>query len=442
MVWRPLTRRFPVLGIRDFRILMADRLIAPASVGFSLVGVSFAVLNATGSPADLSYVLAAQIAPSLVFALVGGVAADRFPPQRVIVACNLIMAVGEGVFGLLVLTGHPPLWAMITLEVVTGTGIAMFYPASQALLPRLVPDALLQEASAISRLGMNTGMMIGSAVAGLVVAAAGPGWALTVCAFGLICTTPILLSLRCSPLAAEPSSGLVRQLREGWTEFWSHTWLWVIVLQASVVMMSWYGAFSVLGPVVARAHLGGPAAWGAITASDSVGLIAGGLVSLRLMPRRPMLFVVLALGAICVSPLSLALVLPLPLVCLASFLLGVFIEMMMVVWTVALTRNIPPSKLARVYSYDALGSVMAMPLGALIAGPLGTTLGVSVTQFWAAALIVLASMLALIPRDIWATTGEPRRGTRATAEAARVPLLPCWQRRALDVLGVGAEGYA
>jgi MFS family permease len=424
-----------VLGIRDFRILMADRLIAPASVGFSMVGVSFAVLNVTGSPADLSYVLAAQIAPSLVFALLGGVAADRFPPQRVIVACNLIMAVGEGVFGLLVLTGHPPLWAMITLEAVTGTGIAMFYPASQALLPRLVPDALLQEASAISRLGMNTGLMAGSALAGAVVAAAGPGWALTACAFGMICTTPFLLSLRGSPRAAEPPVGLVRELREGWAEFWSHTWLWVIVLQACVVMMSWYGAFSVLGPVVARAHLGGPAAWGAITASDSLGLIAGGLVSLRLTPRRPMLFVVLTLGAVCVSPLSLALVLPLPLVCLASFLLGVFIEMMMVVWTVALTRNVPPSKLARVSSYDALGSVMAMPLGALIAGPLGTALGVSVTQFWAAGVIVVASLLALIPRDIWATTGEP--GTRAAVEpeaaepeaaepeAARVPLSSC-----------------
>ncbi len=127
-------RRFPVLGIRDFRLLLADRLIAPASVGFSIVGVSFAVLEATNSAADLSYVLAAQIAPSLVFALVGGVAADRFPPQRVIVAANLLMALGEGTFGLLALTTRPPLWAMIGLEAITGTGVAIFYPASQALL--------------------------------------------------------------------------------------------------------------------------------------------------------------------------------------------------------------------------------------------------------------------------------------------------------------------
>ena len=275
-----LVRRFPVLAIRDFRLLLAERLLAPASVGFSMVGVSFAVLRATGSVTDLSYVLAAQIAPALVFALVGGVAADRFRPQRVIIAANLLMAVGEGTFGVLVLTGHPPLWAMIGLEALTGSGIAVFYPASQALLPRVVPRGMLQDASAISRLAMNTGQMSGAAAAGLLVAAAGPGWALALCGIGMVGTVPMLLSIRARAVGSDASetasAGLFRELREGWSEFRSHTWLWVIVAQFSVVMMAWYGAFSVLGPVVARAHLGGPAAWGAITAADALGLIAGG----------------------------------------------------------------------------------------------------------------------------------------------------------------------
>ena len=399
-----LVRRFPVLAIRDFRLLFAERLLAPASVGFSMVGVSFAVLRVTGSATDLSYVLAAQIAPSLVFALIGGVAADRFRPQRVIVAANVLMAAGEGTFGVLVLTGRPPLWAMIGLEALTGSGMAVFYPASQALLPRVVPLGMLQEASAISRMAMNTGQMSGAAAGGLLVAAAGPGWALVLCGAGMAATVPMLLSIRARAVGADTagaaSSGLFRELREGWSEFRSHTWLWVIVAQFCVVLMAWYGAFSVLGPVVAREHLGGPAAWGAITAADAFGLIAGGVVSLRVTPRRPMLFVVLTGGAIAVSPLSLAMVLPLPAVCLASFGLGVFVEMMMVQWTVALARNIPPAKLARVSSYDVLGSVMAMPAGALIAGPLGTAIGISSAQYAAAAAIVAASALALIPRDI------------------------------------------
>jgi MFS family permease len=399
-----------VFGIRDFRLLLADRLIAPASVGFSIVGVSFAVLKTTNSATDLSYVLAAQIAPALVFALIGGVAADRFPPQRVIVAANLLMALGEGTFGVLVLTGRPPLWAMLGLEAITGTGVALFYPASQALLPRLVPRGLLQEASAISRLAMNTGQMSGAAAAGLLVAAAGAGWALVLCGIGMVATVPLLLSIRGSrpdtgaAIAAgtgdAQAPGLLAELREGWSEFRSHTWLWVIVAQFCVVLMAWYGAFSVLGPVVAREHLGGPAGWGAITAADAFGLIAGGLASLRFTPRRPMLFVVLSGGAIAISPLSLAMVLPLAAVCIASFGLGVLVEMMMVQWTVTMARKIPSDKLARVSSYDVLGSVMAMPAGALIAGPLGTAIGISRAQYAAAAVIIVASALALIPRDI------------------------------------------
>jgi MFS family permease len=424
MFARALVRRFAVLGYRDFRLLLADRLLAPFAFGFSLVGVSFAVLYATGSTADLSYVLAAQIAPSIVFTLVGGVIADRIPPQWVIIAGNLMIALGEGTFGILVLSGRPQLWQMIVLEALTGTGMAIFYPASQALLPRLVPAGLLQQASAVSRLAMNAGQMGGAVVAGLCVAAFGPGWALAACGVGMLGSVPILLSIRATASAGTGGTGMLRDLRDGWSEFRSHTWLWAIVAQFGVVMMAWYGAFQILGPVVARAHLGGPAAWGAITAADAVGLIAGGLVSLRFTPRRPMLFVVVIGAAIAIGPLSLAMLWPLPLVCLASFGLGITVEIMMVQWTVALARNIPPGKLARVSSYDVLGSVMAMPVGALIAGPLAAAVGVSATQYGAAALTIVASALALIPRDVRRMRAgdglQPDAAAQATSSASPV----------------------
>jgi predicted MFS family arabinose efflux permease len=400
MPWHALARRFPVLAIRDFRLLLADRLLAPAAFAFSLVGVSFAVLNATGSTADLSYVLAAQIAPSLIFALVGGVVADRVAPQRVIVAANVMIALGEGTFGLLVLTTHPRVWQMILLEMVTGSGMAVFYPASQALLPRLVPGGLLQEAFAMSRLAMNAAQMAGAAVAGIFVAAAGPGWALATCGIGMLGSVPLLLAIRSGGNERLPGSNMLREIRDGWSEFRSHTWLWVIVAQYGVILAAWYGSFEVLGPVVARAHLGGPAAWGAITAAESVGLIAGGLASLRFSPSRPMLFVVLMGSAIAISPLSLGMLWPLPVVCLASFFLGITLELTMVQWTVAMARNIPRAKLARVSAYDALGSVIAMPVGAVVAGPVAAAIGVSITDYGAVAVIVVVSALALIPREV------------------------------------------
>jgi MFS family permease len=311
-----------------------------------------------------------------------------------------MIALGEGSFGLLVLTGHPVLWQMVALEMITGIGMALFYPASQALLPRLVPGGLLQEASAISRLAMNGGQMGGAVMAGLAVAAIGPGWALLACGVGTLGTVPLMLSLSVPAHERVDETSMLRDLREGWTEFRSHTWLWAIVIQFGVILMAWYGAFQVLGPVVARAHLGGPAAWGAITAAESVGLIIGGLVSLRFVPRRPMRFVVLIGAAIAISPLSLAMLWPLPLICLGSLGLGITMEIMMVQWVVALARHIPPQKLARVSSYDALGSVMAMPVGAVLAGPIAAAVGVSATQYGAAALIIVTSLLTLIPRDV------------------------------------------
>jgi len=401
--WRlaDVPRRVRVLQIRDFRVLLADRVLAPMSYAFSLVGVSFAVLDQThGSTAKLSYVLAAQIAPTLIFALVGGVVADRIPPQRVIAAGNLMMAAGEATFGILVLAGHPALWQMIALECLTGTGMAVFYPASSALLPRLVPGELMQEASAVSRLAMNSAQMGGAVAAGFVVAAIGPGWALLICGTGLLGTLPLMLTLRVTAHERAHQAGMLRELQEGWSEFRSHTWLWVIVAQFAVVLMAWYCSFSVLGPVVARAHLGGPSAWGTIAGAESLGLISGGLVALRYRPRRPMLFVVLMGGAFAIAPLSLAMLWPLPGVCAASFVFGIAMEIMMVQWTVALAQNIPPQKLARVSSYDVLGSVMAMPFGALLAGPIAARAGVSVTQYGAVALILAVSVLALLPRDV------------------------------------------
>jgi len=421
MPWPGLARRFPVLGYRDFRLLLADRLLAPGAFAFSLVGVSFAVLDATGSTADLSYVLAAQILPSLVFALVGGVFADRFAPQRVIVAANVMIAVGEGGFGLLVLLGQPQLWQMIGLETITGAGMAIFYPASQALLPRLVPDSLLQEASAMSRLAMNAAQMAGAGIAGVFVAAAGPGWALATCGIGMFGTVPLLLAIRAPGAVRTQTPNVLRELRDGWSAFASRRWLWATTIQYSVVFAAWYGAFDVLGPVVAREHLGGATAWGLITAADAVGLIIGGVIGLRYTAKRPIRFVVLIGATIAITPLALASLWPLPLICVAAVGLGIALELMMVQWTVTVARNVPPDLLARVSAYDVLGSVAAMPLGALLVGPIAEVAGVSATQYGAAALIVIASGLTLLAPEVRHMRAGPAAGAQPPAALTEVP---------------------
>ena len=183
---------FPSSAIRDFQVLLADRLLAPAAFAFSLVGVSFAVLDATRSTADLSYVLAAQIAPSLMFTLVGGVIADRIraaagdhrgqPDDRP--GRGRVRHPGPG--------RSPAAVADDRAGDLTGTGMAIFYPASRRCCRGWCPAALLQQASAISRLAMNGGQM-GGAVAGRPRPSrpSGPGWALVVCGAGMLGTVPL-----------------------------------------------------------------------------------------------------------------------------------------------------------------------------------------------------------------------------------------------------------
>jgi MFS family permease len=399
---RPLREDFHVLRHRDFRILLAERLLAPLAFAFSLVGASFAVLDATGSTADLSYVLAAQLTPSVLFMLFGGVAADRFRPQSIIMASNLLVALGEGGFGVLTLLHATNLPVIVLLEVVTGTGICLFWPASTALLPKIVPAEELQTANALSRLVMNGAQMGGAAVAGVTVAAAGPGWALSACGAGMLGTVPLLASISVTANARPGDApGIWHELKEGWHEFRALRWVWATVLEFLVINACWYGGLLVLGPAIAKQHLGGPAVWGWLNATYSVGLIAGGVAALRYLPKRPMLAVTVLPAAFGLACLAIGELWPLWALMAVWALAGVATEILVVSWNVSLARFIRPDRLARVSAYDGLGSTVAMPLGALAAGPLAAHLGAARAESIAFAATLVAVLATLTLKDVW-----------------------------------------
>jgi MFS family permease len=80
---------------------------------------------------------------------------------------------------------------------------------------------------------------------------------------------------------------------------------------------------------------------------------------------------------------------------------GVGTEVLSVSWNVSLARFIRPDRLARVSAYDALGSTLAMPLGALVAGPLAARFGVAKSDFGAAVLVFAAIGLTLLLKEVW-----------------------------------------
>jgi MFS family permease len=378
------------------------------------IGLAFAVLDLTGSTSDLGIVLASRAIATIVLLLIGGVWADRLPRHVVMVTANVASGAIQAIVAALILTGHAQVWELAVLGFLNGASIAFFFPASSGIVPQTVPPELQQQANAALRLGLNTTNVVGAALGGLLVAATSPGWAIAADAASFGLAAAVIGAMHLPPGLRTPGSTVVRELREGWSDFWSRGWLWAIVLQFGVVNAFESGAIGVLGPGVAKAHLGGPAAWGAILAATVVGNLLSGLVMLRWQPRRILLVATLAVFPMTLPLLALARPAPLVVVAAAGFIAGFSIEIFGVLWDTAMQQEIPQEKLSRLYSYDALGSWALMPLALAVIGPVSVALGTGTTLLACAALVVGATAPVLLSRDVRHL--ERRSASRALAE--------------------------
>ena len=380
-----------------FRYLAAGRLVTSLGNAVAPIALAFAVLDLTGSTRDLGLVVAARSAAMAVFLLFGGVVADRMPRQVVLVVSGVLAGLSQAAVAAMVLTHTASVGRLVVFAAVNGTVSAFTFPAGAALVAQTVPAAIGRQANALNRLGTNTALIAGSSLGGLLVAAFGSGWGLAIDAATFLLATVLYGLIRVPDYRAtgEPRDNPLRDLRAGWREFVAHTWVWVVVLGFCFFNAAWVGGFNVLGPAVADATFG-RTAWGLVLAAQTAGMVAGGLVAMRLRVRR-----LLLLGVVCCAPSCLSLaalaVTPVAAVLVAiSFLAGVGTEQFAVAWGSSLQEHIPADKLARVYSYDALGSFVAIPAGQVAAGPLAAVVGTRAALLLAAGVagLSVAGMLA------------------------------------------------
>ena len=218
---------------KPFRLLFAGELVSLLGTAVAPVALAFAVLDLTGSATDLGYVLAAGWLPQIVFILIGGVLGDRLPRNLVMVGANLLSAAAQGATAALLLAGVAAPWHLAALAAVRGTATALFFPAAQAVVPEIVEAELLQPANALLRLATSFSTVIGAGLGGIAVAAAGPGWAIAFDAATYLASALILVQIRIPRVVVERGETIIRELVEGWNEFRSREWLWVIVVSAS-----------------------------------------------------------------------------------------------------------------------------------------------------------------------------------------------------------------
>ena len=392
--------RLGPLAERDFRLLFFGRTISLFGNAFAPIALAFAVVTLTGSPADLGLVLSAYMLAHLIFLLVGGVWADRLPRHLVMAGSDIVSGVAQIAAAILLLGGAARAWQLVLLAAVRGGASAFFMPASAGLVPQVVSQSRLQQANALLSLSRNSTRIAGVALAGVLVATLGPGWALALDGATYAIGAVFVVMLRVPRAEGSEKRAFLGELAEGWREFRSRSWLWVTIVQFALINAYAIGAFFVLGPFVAERHLGGAAAWGLILAAEAVGMIIAGVLALHFRPQRPLLVATLAVLTMAPLLALLGLAAPLLLILPAALLAGVGLELYGVFWDTTLQQHIPEEKLSRVSSYDVLGSFALIPIGVATMGPIAGAIGVEETLLGAALVVVVATLAVVCVGDV------------------------------------------
>ncbi|MFB9902751.1 MFS transporter [Allokutzneria oryzae] len=395
---------------RPFRFLVAGRVAVHLGNAVAPIALAFAVLDLTGSVIDLGIVVGARSIANVALLLFGGVLADRLPRALVLQGSTTLAGLTQGLVAAAVLGGFASIPLLACLSVLNGAAAATSMPATASLVPQTVPPGLLRQANALARMGTTTATIIGAAAGGMLVGVVGPGWGIAFNAGTFLVASALFARMRSVTAPVPPSerSRPLAELREGWREFSSRTWVWVVVAQFMVVNAVIVGATTVLGPVIADGSFG-RTAWGLVLAAETAGALAGGVIAARWQPRRA-LYVGVALTVLEAAPLVVLAEAPtVPFLMTTMFVVGVVIEQFVVAWDVALQENVPQDKLARVYSYDALGSFVAIPVGEMAAGPLAQHFGMRATLLGGAVLLVLATLGALCSKEVRALTSVPAK---------------------------------
>ena len=406
--------RLGTLSERPFRLLWLAQ--TSSFVGDSLmpVALAFAVFQIGGGASELGLVLGSMFFFRVAFIAVGGVWADRLPRRAVMIAADVVRAVVDGSIAAALLMGTMELWMFVVGAALFGTASAFFTPASTGLIPQITSADRLQQANALLVLTRSATSIAGPATAGVLVAATSPGWAFAVNSASFVVSAAFLLRLPAPRLVPAARQRFLADLAEGWREAWSHGWLRVGFFAAAAANVG-IAVFTVLGPAIAEAELGGAAVWGGVLTGGAIGGVVGSALALRLRPERPLVwcFAAWTLG---VLP-ALVLVPPLPALAVAAafgaWLAG--LQYGNVVWEAVLQRRIPPERLSRVGAIDWMVALVFMPVGQVLAGPISEAVGMEATLVGAALLIAVSCAVGLLAPSVLEMRSTPEVGIDAVS---------------------------
>ena len=388
-------------GHSGFSALAISRFISNVGNGLSPIALAYGVLALPGATGkDLSFVMAARMLPMIALMLFGGVIGDRFKRNRIVGGADILGSSFAAVSALSLINGFSSVALLAIMGALFGVLNALWWPAMSGVLPEILPREKLQHGNAIISLMTNVGFVIGALLGGILVTSFGSGWALLVDAGTFFVAGVIVWNLDLATIVKDKKSSMFHELKEGWIEFISRSWVVAMVVAFSVINLAFEAMIQILGPLNYNTTQTGPKYWSFNLAALTCGMLLGSILSLRIKFPRPLFFAMIVIALSCIWDFSLATHSPLWISLIAAFISGIAIDIFMVVWNTSLQTHVPEASYSRVVAYDALGSYGIAPIGIAFAGPLAQVFGVSSMIYLTGTLTLVAALLSLTVKSV------------------------------------------
>jgi hypothetical protein len=393
------------LAHRDYRLLVGGMSVSLLGDGLFLVALAWQVYALSNAPTALASVGIAMTIPTIVCLLLGGAVSDRYDRRVVMLCADGVRAAGLGVLAFLSVSGSLRLWELMAVAVVYGAATAFFDPASDALVPQLLPAETLAQANSLDQLIRPLALRLaGPAVGGAVIAAIGVGWSFGLDAVSFLVSGATLLAM--SPLrrATGPGDGVEavasvrREVAAGLRYVRSHAWLWATLVSAAIAYLLFMGPTEVLVPFIVKNRLSdGAGALGLVFAAGGLGsLLCAILIGQRGLPRRALTFMYVCWTLATLAIAGYGLSSQLWGLMLASVAFNSLETAGTIAWATTKQRLVPTELLGRVSSLDWLISIGLLPVSFAITGPVSAALGLRATLIGAGVLGALVTFAALL----------------------------------------------
>jgi hypothetical protein len=280
------------------------------------------------------------------------------------------------------------------------------------LLPETIESDRLQEANALLGGAQSVSNILGPVIAGILIAVFDPGGAILLDAATFVVSIGFLLRIGAGALGAggDAEEGFLEQLRGGWREVRSRTWVWTGLIALAAYHVIVLPAVFVLGPILAHRELEGASDWALIVTGFGVGSVAGQVLIYRVKFKRPLRASFIGFVVASSQAAIIGSGLPVGAIAALEAVTGMAVSMAFTLWEMSLQQHIPSRALSRVSSYDFTASAGLMPIGLALAGPIADAVGLHATLRLMSVIGMASALACLAVPAVRELAGPEERG--------------------------------